>query len=345
MSLQPIIIPGAFGFGTMSMTWTPNPTPFDKAYETLNHCIEKHNIRFLNGGEFYGPDNLNLKLLSGFWKEYGHKHKDLVISIKGCFDVKKYQIDGSQESIKKSVENVASFFPKERSERPTLIFEIARVDPNHPYEKTISYIKEYLDKGVIDGLSLSEVGAKSIAKASDVCTVSCVEVELSLLCQDILDNGVLAECSKRGIEIVAYSPLCRGFLTERTASDFDAFKKLISQPGDMRGHIDKFAGANFDTNAKVVKQLDDFAKSKNTSLEALSLSWILALSELTEVPGFDKTTKIIPIPSGSTPEKMDKNLNHLIKLTKEDMAKLKEISYGKVVGYRYTKESEVLSFA
>lgn len=81
-----------------------------------------------------------------------------------------------------------------------------------PYEETISYIAEYVKAGRIGGISLSEVNAEQIRKAASVHKISAVEVEFSLFCTDILDNGIAKTCAELNIPIVAYSPLGRGFL-------------------------------------------------------------------------------------------------------------------------------------
>lgn len=338
MSYLPVLIPGKFGFGSMSLTWAPAPVPFEKAFASIQHCLDNYDIRSINGGEFYGPDLLNLKLLGEFWEKYGEKYPGLVIAIKGAVDVANLVPNGSKESIDRSVANILRYFPQEKAKRPTLVFEIARVDPNVPYDETIGYIAEHVKAGNIDGVSLSEVGQGSISKASNVFPISCVEVEFSLMCQDIVENGVLELLSKLQVPIVAYSPLCRGFLTDSTSNDPESFHRIINRPGDFRGHIGKFSGENFWTNIKVVQKLQEFAKSKGTSLESLALSWILAISELENFNGIPKVCKIIPIPSGSTADKIDKNLGHIVDLTVADLKEIEEIlKETKVVGARYNE--------
>ncbi|KAJ8143170.1 hypothetical protein OY671_003684 [Metschnikowia pulcherrima] len=341
-----VTIPGQFGFGTMSLTWTPKPKTQQEAIDAIKYVLDEHQVRFVNGGEFYGPDFINLKYLSAFWEMHGHEYPDLVISVKGGIDVTKLIPDGSKESITRSVQNFASYFPKEKSQRPVLIFEIARVDLNVPYEQTIGYINEFVENGVIDGISLSEVGVGSIEKAVSTAPISAVEVEFSLLCQDIIQNGVLQKAAENNLTIVAYSPLCRGFLTDRTANDFQAFFDLCQQPGDIRGHIDRFSKEHFFENSKIVAKLKEFAVSKNTTLESLALSWIVAHSELEDYNGIKKFPKIVPIPSGSTAEKIDQNLGSIISLTKQDLADIKQITdANEVKGYRYNAQAKHLDFA
>lgn len=343
MALQ---IPGKFAYGTMSMTWTPEPIPNEQAFECLNHAISKHNTQLVVGGEFYGPNDINMKMKEEFWKKYGDRYPNLIVSMKGGFNLQKFAPDGSKESVGKSIEKLASYFPKDKAKRPKLIFEVARVDPTIPYDQTIGYINEYVQKGVIDGISISEVGVGSIQKAISVAPISVVEVEFHLMCQDILHNGVLEELSKHNIPVIAYSPLNRGFLTEFAANDLDGFLKLCNRPGDIRGGLGKFSGDNFWHNAKLVKALQEFAHKKGTTLEALSLNWISAVGGSENLYGIKKIPKILPITSGTTPLKIDRNLGAPVELTRDDLDEIKKICDAHPVkGYRYTKEAEGLNFA
>uniref|UniRef100_A0A0L0NZ64 NADP-dependent oxidoreductase domain-containing protein n=1 Tax=Candidozyma auris TaxID=498019 RepID=A0A0L0NZ64_CANAR len=343
MSVQ---LPGKFAYGTMSMTWTPEPISHEQAFECLLHVIEKHGVNFIVGGEFYGPDDANMKMTEEFWKKYGDKYPDLIVSLKAGFNLEKFCPDGSQESVAKSIKQFASHFPKEKSKRPKLIFEVARVDPTISYDKTIGYISEFVKQGVIDGISISEVGAGSIQKAISVAPISAIEVEFHLLCEDILTNGVLAEAAKHDIPVIAYSPLCRGFLTEFAINDLDNFYKLSNRPGDVRANCDKFVGDNFWHNAKRVKALQEFAHKKGTTLESLSLSWIIAVGGQENFFGIPKLPKIMPITSGTSALKIDRNLGSPVQLTRADLEEINKINEAHPVkGYRYTKEAEALSFA
>lgn len=338
MSFNPVPIEGKFGFGSMSLTWTPEPLPFEKAFATIQHCLDNYDIKSINGGEFYGADCINLKLLGEFWEKYGEKYPGLIISIKGAVNIAKFAPDGSKESIDKSIDNILRYFPQEKAKRPILIFEIARVDPKVPYDESIGYIAEHVMAGNIDGVSLSEVGQGSISKAASIFPISCVELEFSLMCQDIIENGVLELLSRLQVPIVAYSPLSRGYLTESAAKDPESFHKVINRPGDVRSHLGRFSEENYWSNIKLVQKLLKFAESKGTSLESLALSWILSISELENFKGILKVCKIIPIPSGSTAEKIDKNLGHIVELTSGDLKEIEEIlNATSVVGARYNE--------
>lgn len=341
-------MPGKFGFGSMSLTW-PKPVPIESAVETLKFITghPKFGTKVINAGEFYGADDVNLKYLKEFVKSNTEEfNRELIISIKGGVNKKTFSPDGTRENIRKSVENSISYFPLDPTKRPKLVFEIARVDPNVSYDDSVSYIYEFVKEGKLDGISLSEVGVKSIQKAVSVAPISCVELEFSLATQDIFHNGVLEELSKHGIPIIAYSPLSRGLLTDYTVENADKYLSLIGAE-DMRNHSDRFKPENFDQNCLLAKKLYGFAHDvKNCSLESLALSWILAISEKTDFHGIPVVCKILPIPSGSTKEKLEKNLGNLVELTREDLDQIDRICKEyPVKGFRYNEAHEALCFA
>lgn len=178
---KPIPLHDKLGYGTMSLTWTANPVATDKAIESIKHVVDKFGVTFLNGGEFYGPNDINLKLLKQYIEENDDNiNEKLVISIKGGFNIETFSPQGDKEGICKSIDNILQYFPAPNlPKRPKILYEIARRDFNVPYEDTVGYIAEYVKAGKLDGLSLSEVGVESIQKASKVFPVSFVELELS----------------------------------------------------------------------------------------------------------------------------------------------------------------------
>lgn len=330
MSAVPIVTKG---FGTMSMTLTATPQPFEKSIATLKYVYDKFGVKFFNGGLFYHihPDKTNMMLLQQFVEEV--KDDDLVISIKGGLGHDMVP-DGSAKLIKESVEQCVKFL-KSGSTKPKVLYEMARVDPKTPYEETIGYIYDHVKSGEIDGISLSEVGPESIKKAASVAPISAIEVELSLFSQDILNNGILAEASKHNIPIIAYSPLARGILTDHAAEHPDFIGSLGE--GDFRKafHLDRFTPEIFDANKKRLQALYDFAHKKGVSLEGLAMSYCESLSGLEDFAGIPKVSQIIPIPSGSTKEKNERNFS-TIKLSRADIDEIQEIiANTEVKGLRY----------
>lgn len=198
---------GPIGYGLMGFTWRPTPTPHEQAFKAMKAALA-NGMNFWNGGEFYGtPDNNSLTLLERYFTQYPEDADKVVLSIKGAFNSSKFKIDGSPEEIRRCIDNCLKLL---KGRKKIDFFECARRDPSVPQEVTFAAIQDYIDKGLVGAISLSEVSASTIHEAVKLTKVAFVEVELSLFCTDILTNGVAAACAQYSIPIIAYSPLGRG---------------------------------------------------------------------------------------------------------------------------------------
>ena len=83
------------------------------------------------------------------------------------------------------------------------VFECARVDPDVPIETTLRFLdEEYVKKGLVGGIALSEVTAETIKRAAAVTKIVGVENEASLWSTDFLTNGVAAACAELDIPLI-----------------------------------------------------------------------------------------------------------------------------------------------
>ncbi|EZG46382.1 aldo/keto reductase [Gregarina niphandrodes] len=341
------------GFGTSTVPKEATPAGFAESVKTLGYVADNY-TNFFNGGEFYGADGANLKALRQFLEDRLAARspagsRPLILSIKGSVDMKTFTPDGSKEGIDRSIGNIVRTlndvrdrYPKDL--RPLVMYEIARVDSRVPYTESIGYIYEHVKNGDIDGISLSETGAKTIEAAASVAPISAVEVEFSLFTQDIRHNGVLATCRKLGIPIVAYSPLCRGLLTKQCVQDPQKYLDAIPET-DMRkaARIEKFLPENFMHNVKCLEALQQYAHERyNADLEQLAIGYIVKLSTQNSR---NNLPSIIPIPSGSTAERIDRNFKSVLPLTDQDIDNIHDLldTY-KVKGLRYNSKLEALCF-
>lgn len=276
---------------------------------------------FWNGGEFYGTPSYNsLHLLKQYFSEHPSDAEKVVISIKGGIDPIKHVPDGTEEGVRRSMDNcLAGLDGKKFLD----IFECARVDPNTPIETTIGALAKYVKEGKLGGISLSEVKAETIRRAAKVHPIAAVEVELSLWCTDILENGIAATCAELDIPVVAYCPLGRGFLTGE-------IKKIEDLPeDDMRRRFPRFQSENFGKNVEMVTELEKLAKKKGYTPAQLALAWVKQLSGKNGMP------VIIPIPGATTEKRVIENMKD-VELNVDDLSEIDEILKKlPVIGDRY----------
>ncbi|WEJ93621.1 pyridoxal reductase Plr1 [Yamadazyma tenuis] len=304
----------------------------------MKYVKHTHGVKFFDCGEFYqfNPEFANLKLARMFCEQ--ENDKDIVLCVKGALNRANMSPDASPDGLKNSIDGVVDFF-KDLKVRPKIIYETARVDKRYTVEDVTSRIYDRVKAGDIDGVALSEVSAQTIRKAVAVAPISAVELEFSLVVEDILYNGILAEASKHQIPILAYSPVGRGMLTDYVVEHPDFLSTIPDN--DFRKTFDRFQPENFEKNKARSLALYKFAKSKNLSLERLALSYLESLSGLENFMGIAKVTRIIPIPSASSPDKVDRNYSGLVKLSREDIDGIHKImEENPLHGYRYNAHAE-----
>lgn len=154
--------------------------------------------------------------------------------------------------------------------------------------------------------------------------IASVEVELSLWSRDILENDVAKTCAELNIPDIAYSPLGRGALTGAVTSLADIPEH------DMRRHMSRFQPHNLEHNLKLINEVTSLASRKGVAPAQIALGWIRSLSEKPGMP------TIIPIPGGTTVDKVVQNMVGVKLLTDEELAEVDAVlKQHTVAGPRY----------
>lgn len=119
-----------------------------------------------------------------------------------------------------------------------------------------------------------------------------------------------------GVAYIAYSPLCRGFLTNTLKSHADI------PPNSMQSMRPRFQADVFEHNLQLAKALNAFAEEKGVSSAQLALGWVRKLGA-------------IPIFSATKVERIEENVKE-VELGEEDMSAIEKILSGREVkGGRY----------
>lgn len=130
--------------------------------ETLNTALE-YGANLWNAGELYGtPEYHSCHLLNAYFTKYPQNSDKVVLSIKGGNVPGKLQPNGSEENIRRSVDDCLKILNGTKS---IDIFECARQDPNTTVEQTVTILAKLVKEGKIGGIGLSEVDAATIRRA------------------------------------------------------------------------------------------------------------------------------------------------------------------------------------
>ncbi len=200
-----------------------------------------------------------------------------------------------------------------------------RVDQDVQIEETVGAMASLVEAGKVRYLGLSEASAETIGRAHAVHPITAVQSEYSLWSRDIEDE-VLPAMRERGIGLVAYSPLGRGFLTGQITSPDDL------APDDFRRYSPRFQGANFQRNLELVARVGQIAAERQATPGQLALAWVLAQGD-----------DVVPIPGTKRRSYLEQNVEACeLTLTADDLRRIEEVApAGAAVGERYPDMSFV----
>jgi pyridoxine 4-dehydrogenase len=118
---------------------------------------------FWNGGEIYGTHSYNsLHMLHAYFSNYPEAADKVVLSIKGGMQSGTLIPDGSEENLRRSVDECIKILDGKKG---IDIFECARLDRAYPIEETIKILAKMVQEGKFKSIGLSEVDADLIRRA------------------------------------------------------------------------------------------------------------------------------------------------------------------------------------
>lgn len=152
------------------------------------------------------------------------------------------------------------------------IFVPARVTPETPIEETVDELKALVQEGKIRAIGLSEASAASIARASAVHPIACLQTEFGPMETSIEQNGILEACRKNNVLVLAYGVVQHGFLSDKGLSPWDEFRDAAS-----RAFYPRFHKENYEHNQGLLRQLQRFIEQRqlNISISALAVAWVM----------------------------------------------------------------------
>lgn len=306
----------AIGYGCMGLS---------QAYES---CSRKQAISILNTILDLGYDHLDTAALYGFGaneellrEAIGHRRGEYFLASKcGLFKNSQgvREINGRPEKIRQTCQESLKRLGTDNID----LYYLHRKDPNVPIEESVGELARLKEEGFIGAIGLSEVAPDTLERALKITQISALQSEYSLWSRNP-ENQILDLCRVNGIILVAYSPLARGFLSDKIMKVADLEDK------DLRLTMPRFQGANFSSNQRVLRRLIDYCESKELSTSQASLAWLLTRGDF-----------IAPIPGTRHEERARSNIMAgTISLNKDVIEELGEIfSPSTIRGERYNEK-------
>ena len=303
----------AIGLGCMGMSQTYGKADRAESERTLHRALDI-GVTFLDTANVYGMGH-NETLIG---EVLGTRRQEIVLATKCGITATdgKRGIDGHPDQVATRCEESLK-----RLQTDTIdLYYLHRLDPNVPIEDTVGAMAELVKQGKVRHLGLSEVSAKTLARAHAVHPITAVQSEYSLWTRDP-EAHVLPTCAELGVGFVPFSPLGRAMLTGRLT------QQDIEQDKDMRAGMPRFQGENFDANMQLVTTLQDVAQEKDCTAGQLALAWVLAQGDF-----------IAPIPGTKRVAYLEENAAAAdIELNEDELERIDSLfSTDTIAGERYT---------
>lgn len=301
------------GFGAMNIAHGYSGFPSDEAAGRLLHRVLDAGVDHLDTATLYGghrSENLIGKHLKARRGEYLLASKGGLALVDG-----RGKIDGRPETLRAQVDASLQRLQTEHID----LYYLHRLDPAVPVQDSVGALAEAVAAGKIGGIGLSEVSVATLRAAHRAHPIAAVQNEYSLATRNP-ELGMVDACAELGTAFVAFSPLCRGYLSGN-------LRGISSLPeGDMRHHMPRFSEENYPHNLALVDRLAGLAKRLGTTAAALSLAWVLARGE-----------HVHAIPGTKDPAHFEENLGALrLALTPAELAEAGEIiNQSTIAGARY----------
>src|ERR1700712_3748717 len=150
------------GYGAMRITgkgiWGP-PKDKDEAIRVLKRAVEL-GVNFIDTADSYGP-NVSEELIAEALYPYP---KGLLIATKGGLTrtgPNQWPVNSSPEHLKEALAGSLKRLKLDQID----LYQLHRIDPNVPAEKTFEFLKQAQQEGKIKHIGLSEVTVEDIKKA------------------------------------------------------------------------------------------------------------------------------------------------------------------------------------
>ena len=195
---------GQIGLGCMPLSTATAP-PVEQGIRTIHAALDA-GVRLFDTADAYAIDEAhvgdNERLIA---RALRGRREEAVVATKGGHvrHGTDWALDGSPTHLRRACEASLRALEREAID----LYQLHRPDPRIPYAESVGALRDLRDEGKIVHIGLSNATVAQLEEAEGIVEISALQNELSLSYAAPLANGEVEACARRGMPMLAWSPL------------------------------------------------------------------------------------------------------------------------------------------
>lgn len=201
------------GLGGMHLSIAGRPDDEAAALRVIHAALDA-GATILDTADVYclddGDIGHNERLMAKALRTWGGRRDTVIVATKGGMTRPggRWERDGSPEHLRRACDRSLKALGIDCID----LYQLHAPDPEVPFAESVGVLADLKNAGKIRWIGVSNVTVEDIAAAARLTSLVTVQNRLNPFFREALSGGVVAECARRGLGFLAYSPVGGGRL-------------------------------------------------------------------------------------------------------------------------------------